>query len=80
MEWWQMKAFRILGQIEGLAGFEFNIEQETWVRDTGDAIVNGDSEDVKALTHEGVDKFEDDYVKENIVELWWLVNFYAPRR
>ena len=77
MEWWQMKAFRILGQIEGLAGFKFNVEQGNWVGDMGDAIVNGDPEDVKALTHEGVGKFEDDCVKESIVELWWLVNFYA---
>ena len=80
MEWWQMKAFRALGQIEGLAGFEFNVEQGNWVGDMGDAIVNGDPEDVKALTHEGIDKFGDDYVKESIVELWWLGNFYAPMR
>ena len=79
MEWWQMKAFRRLGQIEGLAGFKFNVEQGNWVRDTEDAIVNGDSEDVKTLNG-GVDKFEDDDVKEIIIELWWLVNFYAPRR
>ena len=76
MEWWQMKAFRMLGQIEGLCNLEFNVEQGNWVRDTEDAIVNGDSEDVKTLNG-GVDKFEDDDVKEIIIELWWLVNFYA---
>ena len=77
MEWWQMKAFRRLGQIEGLCNFEFNVEQETWVRDMGDAIVNGDPARVKTLAHEGIDKFGDDYVKESIDEVWWLVNFYA---